>query len=92
MGESKGDESPVHGRFGSARFLAFHDTATGETSVVADENEHHAHGGCQPLRVLGADSVDAVAVGGIGRHAVAALNGQGIRILRVIEGPVQQVS
>jgi len=82
----RGMQSPVFGHFGSAPVFAVHDTETGDTTFTENENEHHAHGGCQPLAALDDRAVDAIVVGGIGARAVMRLNAQGIKVYRAVPG------
>jgi predicted Fe-Mo cluster-binding NifX family protein len=87
-GDERGLESRTFGHFGSAPFFVVHDTDEQTTKVIRNENQHHAHGGCQPLLGLGGGELDALVVGGIGRRAIARLNEAGTKVYRAIEGTI----
>ncbi len=87
-GDERGLESETFGHFGSAPYFVVHDTAGGNTEVIHNENQHHGHGGCQPLSALTNKSLDALIVGGIGRRAIARLNDDGTKVYRAVEGTV----
>jgi predicted Fe-Mo cluster-binding NifX family protein len=57
---------------------------------INNNDLHHAHGMCQPVKALGGLKVDAVVVGGIGMGALMKLQAQGIQVYRGAEGTVQQ--
>ena len=78
----RGLDSPVCGHFGSTPAFLVVDSETSACQVLNNDNEHHAHGACQPLRSLGALSPDAVVVGGIGAGALMKLNAAGVRVFR----------
>ncbi len=84
----EGLESPVYGHFGSAPGFVIVDTETEAVETVSNHDLHHVHGMCQPLKALGGQKVDAVAVGGIGMGALMKLQSQGIRVYRAAEGTV----
>ena len=87
-GDNRGLDGPVFGHFGSAPYFVVHDTGTGATEVIENGNQHHAHGGCQPLAAVDGAALDALVVGGIGRRAIARLNEAGTRVYRAVEGTV----
>lgn len=66
------------------------DTETQAIEEITNNDLHHAHGMCQPLKALGGRQVDAVAVGGIGMGALMKLQAQGVRVYRVTEGTVRE--
>lgn len=72
--------SLAYGHFGSAQFFMIYDTETDELKVLANSNQHHAHGTCSPMAALGTESIDAVVVGGIGSRAITGLNASGIKV------------
>ncbi|MCL5024534.1 MAG: diguanylate cyclase [Nitrospirae bacterium] len=77
---NEGVESRVFNHFGTAPLFIVVDTETSEVSVIANRDQRHAHGQCNPVRVLGGEQVDAVVVGGIGGGALRGLNLSGIRV------------
>lgn len=57
---------------------------------INNNDLHHIHGMCQPLKALGGLKVDAVVVAGIGMGALVKLQAQGIKVYRGAQGTVQQ--
>lgn len=77
-----GDEgltAAVAGHLGRAPFLTVVDTDSGEVAVL--ENAPHGNGHCHPTAVIEGRGVDAILCSGVGRRAVAALEGAGVRVL-----------
>ncbi|KXG77673.1 NifB/NifX family molybdenum-iron cluster-binding protein [Thermotalea metallivorans] len=81
--ENKGLESIAYNHFGSAPFFLIYDLESEQIKVIENEDLHHAHGMCQPLKALGGEMVDAILVGGIGAGALMKLSNQGIKAYRV---------
>ena len=77
-----GLESLVYNHFGSAPMFIVVDTATSVVSKVTNEDQHHTHGACNPIKALGSEAVDAVVVGGIGGGALGRLTQMGIKVYR----------
>lgn len=77
---NEGVESRVYNHFGTAPVFVVVDTETNEVSMIANRDQHHAHGACNPVRALGDHKVDAIVVGGIGGGALRGLNQSGIRV------------
>jgi predicted Fe-Mo cluster-binding NifX family protein len=86
--EDQGLSSPVSAHFGSAPVFLLVDTETGGTRGVANTNQHHAHGMCQPLAVLAGERFDALVTGGIGMGALQRLQAAGIRVYRAAQPTV----
>jgi predicted Fe-Mo cluster-binding NifX family protein len=86
----QGMDSTVFAHFGSAPGFVIVDTDLKSVEEINNNDLHHAHGMCQPLKALGGRNVDAVAVGGIGMGALAKLQAQGVRVYRVVQGTVGQ--
>jgi predicted Fe-Mo cluster-binding NifX family protein len=84
--DERGLDSELFGHFGSAPFFTVVDSESGEVEVRPNDNTHHGHGACQPMRQLGSRSIDAVVCQGMGRRAVASLKESGVRVLVVNEG------
>lgn len=87
--EDHGLESSVFGHFGSAPCFVFVDSATNAVSSINNENQHHEHGACQPLKALSNQVPDVVIVGGIGRGANLKLRATKIKVFRAIAGTIQ---
>lgn len=86
----EGWESQVYGHFGSAPGFVIVDTKTRAVEEIGNDDLHHEHGMCQPLKALQGREVDAVAVGGIGMGALMKLQALGIKVYRVTEGTVRE--
>jgi predicted Fe-Mo cluster-binding NifX family protein len=84
-----GLDSPVFNHFGSAAFFTICESEDETVSSLANSDQHHLHGQCNPLAALGGTPVDAVVVGGIGGGALDKLKANGIRVYRAIEGTVR---
>lgn len=80
--EDRGLASPVCAHFGSAPFFLVVDTETRTAQSIVNQNQHHAHGMCQPLAALVGESIDALVVGGIGWGAYLKLQSANIQVFR----------
>jgi predicted Fe-Mo cluster-binding NifX family protein len=78
----QGIESRVYNHFGTAPVFIVFDTDTKNISAITNNDQHHAHGACNPIKALGDHMVDAIVVGGIGGGALSRLNQLGIRVFR----------
>ena len=76
---NEGLAATVAGHLGRAPFLTLVDVESGEVTVMA--NAAHGEGHCNPTAPLDGHGVTAVLCTGVGRRAVAALEGAGIRVL-----------
>jgi predicted Fe-Mo cluster-binding NifX family protein len=76
----QGLTSPVCAHFGSAPFFMIVDTDSGACRALPNNNQHHAHGMCQPLAALAGEQLDAIVVGGIGMGALNKLLAGGLRV------------
>jgi predicted Fe-Mo cluster-binding NifX family protein len=85
----QGIDSMVFAHFGSAPGFVIVDTQNMQVVEITNGDLHHAHGMCQPLKALGGQEVDAVAVGGIGMGALMRLQTQGISVYRAEQGTVR---
>jgi predicted Fe-Mo cluster-binding NifX family protein len=88
--KGQGLDSMVYGHFGSAPGFIIVDMKNMDTEEINNNDLHHSHGMCQPLKALGGRQVDAVVVGGIGMGALNRLQAQGIKVFRAAQGTVQQ--
>jgi predicted Fe-Mo cluster-binding NifX family protein len=73
----------VYYHFGSAPFFTIYDTDTKGIEVIANDNQHHNHGACQPLSVIAKYNVDIIMTNGMGARAVRMLNDSGIKVYRL---------
>lgn len=83
-------ESEVYGHFGSAPAFVIVDSNTGAITVLNNNDQHHAHGMCNPVGALGNHRIDAVVVGGIGGGALMKLNGAGISVYKAIGKTIRE--
>jgi predicted Fe-Mo cluster-binding NifX family protein len=76
----EGMESRVYGHFGSAPTFVVVDTDKNEVRMIQNQDLHHSHGACNPLRALDGQRLDCLIVGGIGGGALLKLNALGIKV------------
>jgi predicted Fe-Mo cluster-binding NifX family protein len=89
---NQGKSAQVYGHFGSAPFFTIYDATSGAVEIIANANQHHAHGMCQPMAALGGKGVNAVVTGGAGAGSIQKLNQGGIKVYRAISGTVADVA
>jgi predicted Fe-Mo cluster-binding NifX family protein len=77
-----GLESEVYGHFGSAPVFVIVDTEDDKITSINNNDQHHAHGACNPLKALNNQKVEAIVVGGIGAGALSRLNQLGIKVFQ----------
>ncbi|RPJ34269.1 MAG: diguanylate cyclase, partial [Deltaproteobacteria bacterium] len=65
----EGMESRVYGHFGSAPAFVVVDTNNNEIRAIQNQDLHHIHGACNPIRALDGQMLDSLVVGGIGGGA-----------------------
>jgi len=88
---NEGKAAPVHDHFGSAPFFTLCDIETGKVEVIANSDQGHAHGMCQPLSLFADRHIDVVLCGGMGARAVQKLNQGGTHAYRAVPGTVAAV-
>lgn len=88
--KNNGLESVPFNHFGSAPYFIIYDSESKKIKEINNEDLHHVHGMCQPLKALGGEDVDAILVGGIGAGALMKLNSQGIKVYKVKEDVVEK--
>jgi predicted Fe-Mo cluster-binding NifX family protein len=77
---NEGKSSRLSDHFGSAPFFTIYNPDTGELDIVSNLNEHHQHGQCHPLSIIGVQNINAIICRGMGRRAVQALVDAGIKV------------
>jgi predicted Fe-Mo cluster-binding NifX family protein len=90
--EDHGLESRVSGHFGSAPAFMIVDTESLACRAIGNNNQHHAHGMCQPLAALAGEAVDGIVVGGIGMGALMKLQAAGITVYRAVHATVGETA
>jgi predicted Fe-Mo cluster-binding NifX family protein len=80
--KDEGMDSSVYNHFGSAPVFVVVDTDANSTVAVSNQDQHHTHGACSPMKALNNQKVDAIVVGGIGAGALNGLNRMGIKVHR----------
>jgi predicted Fe-Mo cluster-binding NifX family protein len=88
--KDEGIESIVYGHFGSAKAFVVVDTKTKNITTVKNNDEHHAHGMCSPIRAFDGNKVDVIVVEGIGAGALIKLNDSGIRVYKASAQSVKE--
>jgi len=78
----QGMESKVYGHFGSAPVFVIVETKNSSVTTINNNDEHHAHGACNPLKKFNNHQVDALVVAGIGMGALNILNQSGIKVFQ----------
>jgi predicted Fe-Mo cluster-binding NifX family protein len=90
VAEVKGIESEVYGHFGSAPAFIIVETENNHVTTINNNDQHHAHGACNPLKKFNNKQVDALVVGGIGMGALNILKQSGIQVYRAQAPTVQE--
>ena len=80
--KAEGMKSEVYGHFGSAPAFIVVETDSNDVTTINNNDQHHAHGACNPIKALNNQKVDAIVVGGIGAGALIKLNQQGIKVFQ----------
>lgn len=88
--EDKGLESVPYNHFGTAPMFIIYNLENEELKVINNNDMHHQHGMCQPLKALAGEQVDAILVGGIGAGALVKLQSQGIKVYKVENGSLSE--
>jgi predicted Fe-Mo cluster-binding NifX family protein len=78
----KGMESEVYGHFGSAPVFLIVETENNQVTTINNNDQHHEHGACNPLKKFTGQQVDALVVGGIGMGGLNILNQSGIKVFK----------
>jgi predicted Fe-Mo cluster-binding NifX family protein len=86
---NEGMNSTVFGHFGSAPLFMLVDTDTNTIAPIQNQDQHHTHGSCNPMKALDNQQVDAIVVGGIGAGALTRLNQMGITVHRAQAESIQ---
>lgn len=89
--EDHGLKSVISDHFGGAPFFMIVDTENNGPQTIKNENEHHAHGMCQPIKSLSGYEIDAVVCSGIGAGALNKLNASGIKVFKSSRGKVEDL-
>lgn len=88
--DDKGLDSTVSDHFGSAPLFLLTDTESGETTVISNSDQHHAHGACNPLQALQGSRIEGIAVRNIGAGAIGHLNRCGLRVYQATGNTVRE--
>jgi predicted Fe-Mo cluster-binding NifX family protein len=90
VNQNQGLESRVFNHFGSAPMFLIVDADSRTVAEVVNRDLNHPHGACRPLRAMGGQVVDAIAVGGIGAGALSGLKQAGLRVYQAQAGTVAE--
>ncbi|MDH4155795.1 MAG: NifB/NifX family molybdenum-iron cluster-binding protein [candidate division Zixibacteria bacterium] len=88
---NKGAEDTVCDHFGSAACFTLYDATNDTIGIVENRNAHHSHGTCHPMNQLAGYDIDCVVCSGIGRRAILALRGEGIKVYHSNSKKVKEV-
>ncbi|HET6421712.1 MAG TPA: NifB/NifX family molybdenum-iron cluster-binding protein [Geobacteraceae bacterium] len=80
--KDEGLSSVLSGHFGSAPMFMLVDIESKNATAIANSDQHHSHGACNPLRTLEGRQIDGIVVGSIGAGALNHLTRSGIRVFR----------
>lgn len=87
---NEGVRSKVYNHFGSAPHFIIYDTEKDEIQSVVNDDQHHAHGACNPIKALGGYVVDAIVVGGIGQGALIKLTQAGVKVFKASASTIEE--
>ena len=87
---NEGLDSAVYNHFGSAPLFMVVDTDTDNVTSINNQDQHHVHGACNPMKALDNQKVDAIVVGGIGAGALTRLNQMGIVVHRAQAATIRE--
>jgi predicted Fe-Mo cluster-binding NifX family protein len=79
LGE-KGFDEQVSEHFGSAPYFTIIDLESNRLEIINNQNQHHRHGQCHPMRTLNDRQISGVICSGVGRRAVELLNADGVKV------------
>ena len=88
--KDEGMSSTVYNHFGSAPMFMVVDADTNSVTPINNQDQHHTHGACNPMKALDNQKIDAIVVGGIGAGALNGLNSMGIRVYRSQAATLQE--
>ncbi len=88
--KADGMESLVYGHFGSAPVFMVVETDNNAVKTISNNDQHHKHGACNPLKALNNEKVDAIVVGGIGMGALGKLNQSGIKVFQAKASTIRE--
>ena len=86
----EGLKAKVYGHFGSAPFFTVVETDTMSFEIIANADETHEHGACNPVGSISGKAVKAVLCGGMGAGAVNKLAQAGITVYLASSGTVEK--
>jgi len=86
-----GKKATVYSHFGSAPYFTIYDTGKDNCQTIDNSNQHHIHGTCHPIDVLGSKNINAVVCTGMGMRAIQKLNGAGIQTYKALGATVQEI-
>ncbi|MFH2048182.1 MAG: NifB/NifX family molybdenum-iron cluster-binding protein [bacterium] len=70
----------MNDHFGSTPFFTLFDSEKEEYTFIENNNSHHEHGTCHPMRQLAKYHIGCIICSGIGRRAIEALSTEGIKV------------
>ncbi len=88
--KDQGFASVLFGHFGSAPMFMLVDTDSKEATAIANSDQHHSHGACNPLKALAGREIDGIVVGNIGAGALNHLKRCGLRVFKARGATVRE--
>ncbi len=88
--KDEGLASVVSSHFGSAPMFMLVDTESKSATAIANSDQHHSHGACNPLKTLTGRQIDGIVVGSIGAGALNHLMRSGLRVFKAQGTTVQE--
>jgi predicted Fe-Mo cluster-binding NifX family protein len=85
----QGISSKVCAHFGSAPAFMIIDTDSLVCRAIANTNQHHGHGMCQPLALLSGEKIQGLVVSGIGMGALKKCQAADIKVYRSNQSTVR---
>jgi predicted Fe-Mo cluster-binding NifX family protein len=87
---NEGIESKVYNHFGSASLFMIVDTDSMDILTIANHDQHHTHGACNPVRALNGHKISAIVAEGIGAGALHKLTQHNIRVFQTQAATVKE--
>ncbi len=88
--KDEGLASALSGHFGSAPMFMLVDMESKSATAIANSDQHHSHGACNPLKALQGQQIDGIVVGSIGAGALNHLVRSGLRVFKAQGATVRE--
>jgi len=88
---NKGLKSKINAHFGSAPYFLIYEPDEKTYEIIDNDDKHHTHGMCQPIKALDGKNIDAIICKGMGVRAVQKLNRNGVWAYKAIGETAEEV-